>query len=100
MHWINLDFHYYYAKYPSTVICTSDQALAEFLLYRKNLAPRIGRGEMERTRIVESYGIMSLPKLSRLDNTRLGEDITQRLHAFWNKMEKAHEGEILFTPFQ
>ncbi len=100
MHWANLDFHYHYAKYPSTLVCTSDQALADFLLIRKNLGPRIGRERMLNTRVVNSYGDLNLPKLSRLDGTTLGDKITQRLQKFWQQLGEYPSNEILFTPFE
>jgi hypothetical protein len=98
LHWINLDFHYHYAKYPSTVVCTSDKALADFLLMRKNLGPRVGREAMLNARVVSSYGDLNLPKLSRLDGTSLGEKIAQRLLKFWQRLGKIQENEILFFP--
>lgn len=99
MHWVNLDFHYHYAKYPSTVVCTSDQALADFLLIRKNLGPRAGREGMLNARVVSSYGDLNLPKLSRLDDTALSDKITQRLLTFWQRLGEDPNNEILFTPF-
>jgi hypothetical protein len=99
MHWVNLDLHYHYAKYPSTVVCTSDQALADFLLIRKNLGPRIGREGMLNTRVVNSYGDLKLPKLSRLDDTTLGDKITQRLLTFWQRLGEYPNNGILFAPF-
>lgn len=99
MHWVNLDFHYHYAKYPSTVVCTSDQALADFLLIRKNLGPRTGREGMLNARVVSSYGDLNLPKLSRLDDTALSDKITQRLLTFWQRLGEDPNNEILFTPF-
>lgn len=98
MHWVNLDFHYHYAKYPSTVVCTSDQALADFLLMRKNLGPRIGREGMLNARIVNSHGDLNLPKLSRLDGTSLSDKITQRLLRFWQRLGEYPDDEILFAP--
>src|SRR5690606_14467829 len=86
MHWVNLDFHYHYAKYPSTVVCTADHALADFLLTRRNRGPRVGRAAMLSTQSVNSYGDLTLPKLSRLDDTLLGEEIAQRLLAFWQRL--------------
>lgn len=100
MHWMNLDFHYYYAKYPSTIVCTSDQALADFLLSRKNLSPRLGRTAFRNSNIIDAYGIITTPKLSRLDDTRLGEEVNQRILEFWKRMERDLEGEIYFTPFK
>lgn len=79
MHWVNLEFHYHRAKYPSTVVCTSDQALADLLLTRRNRGPRIGRDAMLYTNAINSYGDLALPKLSRLDQSSLGDDIAQRL---------------------
>ncbi|OMG51650.1 hypothetical protein BJN45_17165 [Azonexus hydrophilus] len=100
MHWVNLDFHYHYAKYPSTVVCTSDQALADFLLIRKNLGPRVGREGMLNARVVRSYGELNLPKLSRLDDTALSDKITQRLLTFWQRLREDPNTEILFSPFE
>ena len=99
MHWLNLDFHYHYAKYPSTVVCTSDQALADFLLIRKNLGPRIGREGMLDAQFVSSYGDLNLPKLSRLDGTTLGDKIMQHLLAFWQRLGEDRSNEIWFGPF-
>jgi len=99
MHWVNLDFHYHYAKYPSTVVCTSDQALADFLLIRKNLGPRTGREGMLNARVVSSYGDLNLPKLSRLDDTALSDKIARRLLTFWQRLGAEPNNEILFTPF-
>lgn len=98
MHWVNLDFHYHFAKYPSTVVCTSDKALADFLLIRKNLGPRIGREGMLNAQVVNSYGELNLPKLSRLDNSTLNEEVTQRLLKFWRRLGECPDNEVLFTP--
>ena len=100
MHWVNLNFHYHYAKYPSTVVCTSDQALADFLLVRKNLGPRIGRERMLNARVVNSYGDLNLPKLSRLDGTTLSDKIAQRLLVFWRRLGEYPNDEIWFVPFE
>ncbi len=100
MHWVNLEFHYHYAKYPSTVVCTSDQALADFLLIRKNLGPRAGRDGMLNARVVSSYGDLNLPKLSRLDDTALSDKITQRLLTFWQRLVEDPNDDIFFTPFE
>lgn len=98
MHWVNLDFHYHYAKYPSTVVCTSDQALADFLLIRKNRGPRTGREGMLNARVVNSYGDLNLPKLSRLDDTTLSDKITQRLLTFWQRLGENPSDEIFLPP--
>lgn len=98
MHWVNLDFHYHYAKYPSTVVCTSDQSLADFLLMRKNLGPRIGRERMLNARVVNSYGDLNLPKLSRLDDTSLSVKVSKRLLMFWQRLGEYSDDEILFAP--
>lgn len=100
MHWVNLDFHYHYAKYPSTVVCTSDQALADFILIRKNLGPKTGREGMLNARVVNSYGDLNLPKLSRLDGTTFNDKITQRLLVFWQRILEEQDNEILFAPFE
>lgn len=99
MHWANLDLHYHHAKYPSTVVCTSDQSLADFLLIRKNLGPRTGREGMLNTQVVNSYGNWNPPKLSRLDDTALSDKIMQRLMSFWQRLGENPDNEIFFTPF-
>lgn len=98
MHWVGFDFHYNYAKYPSTVVCTSDQALAGFLLIRRNLGLRTGRVGMLEARAVNSYGKLNLPRLSRLDDTVLGEEIGQRLLTFWQQLSQEPGDEVWFTP--
>jgi hypothetical protein len=99
MHWVNLDFHYQYAKYPSTIVCTSDQALADFLLARRNLGPRAGREVVLNAGAVNSFGDITFPKLSRLDDTFLGDEIAQRLLDFWCKLSQDPGDEVWFTPF-
>lgn len=99
MHWVNLEFHYHYAKYPSTVVCTADRALADFLLVRKNIGPRLGRAALLNAQTVNSYGNLTLPKLSRLDDTHLGEEVAKRLLAFWRQLSQDPETDVWFAPF-
>jgi hypothetical protein len=98
MHWINLDFHYHYAKYAATVVCSSDQALIEFLLVRRNLGPRAGREAMASASVVDSHGKFDLPVLTKLDDSALGDRIAQRLSQFWQQMSQTHQGELWFMP--
>lgn len=98
MHWINLDFHYHYAKYPNTVVCTSDTALADFLLMRRNQGPRRGKYEMQHGNVVDSYGEMNPPPLSRLDDTRLGDELGQRILRFWQQLGPLGDDDVWFGP--
>lgn len=100
MHWVNLEFHYHRAKYPSTVVCTSDQALADFLLARRNRGPRSGLDAVLHTNAINSYGELTLPKLSRLDQSSLGADIAQRLVLFWQRMGEDPRDDIMFAAFE
>ncbi len=98
MHWINLDFHYHYAKYPNTVVCTSDSSLADFLLMRRNQGPRRDKHDMQLGKVVASYGEMTLPPLNRLDNTKLSDELGLRIHQFWQRWEPLRDDEIWFGP--
>jgi len=82
------------------VVCTSDQALADFLLIRRNRGPRIGRDAMLHTNAINSYGELTLPKLSRLDQSSLGDDIAQRLVQFWQRMCEEPRDDIMFAAFK
>lgn len=96
LHWINLEMHYHRRKYESTIVCTADQALADFLQLRRNLSPRIGRAAAEASRVVESFGTQKLPALSKIDETRLGLEIAQRLIAFWRQLAVVSKDDIRF----
>lgn len=96
MYWVSLDFHYHYAKYPSTLVCTSDLALADFLTTRKNIGRRVGRSAIMRGEPVDSSGVLNLPHLSQLDDTRLGDDIALRILDFWGKVTSDLNGETWF----
>lgn len=100
MHWINLDFNYHYGKYQSTVVCTADQALADFLLMRRNLGPRRSSAMMTSSAFVESFGTLNLPNLSRIEGTHLGAEITQLLLAFWQRLTADSKSENIFFGLQ
>ncbi|MNV50172.1 hypothetical protein D3C71_1421660 [compost metagenome] len=92
--------HDHRAKYPSTVVGTSDQALADLLLTRRNRGPRIGRDAMLHTNAINAYGDLALPKLSRLDQSSLGDDIAQWLVQFWLRMGEESRDDIMFAAFK
>lgn len=98
MHWVNLDFHYHYAKYPNTVVCTSDQALADFLLVRRNRGPRDAKEALQRGNVVESFGDLDLPRLARLTDTRLGEELGRRMLRFWQRLGPLSDADVWFGP--
>lgn len=96
MHWVNLDFHYHYAKYPNTVVCTSDQSLADFLLMRRNRGPRNAKIALERGNVVESYGDINLPRLGRLTDTKLVDELGLRIWRFWQRLSPLQDSDIYF----
>ncbi|WP_296468134.1 hypothetical protein [Rhodoferax sp.] len=99
MHWINLDLNYYYGKYQSTVVCTADQALGDFLLMRRNMGPRGSSAMMTSSAFVESFGTLKLPNLSKIEGTNLGAEINQLLLAFWQRLIAVSKNEnIFFAP--
>lgn len=101
MHWVNLDFHYHYAKYPSTIVCTSDISLADFLLIRTNSGPRIGKSAMLNRDVIVSYGNIIFPKLSRIDQTKLGSYITEKLLDFWDELFNSNPNDAIWVgPFR
>lgn len=100
MYWVHLNFHYHYAKYKHTIICSQDESMVELLLTRKNLGPRQGPSLLFEGEVVNSFGEFSPPSLARIDDTALSDVIAQRLLSFWSQMKVPAEDEVWFTPFQ
>jgi len=55
---------------------------------------------MLHTNAINSYGELTLPKLSRLDQSSLGDDIAQRLVQFWQRMCEEPRDDIMFAAFK
>ncbi|MNL73987.1 hypothetical protein D3C87_1995320 [compost metagenome] len=48
--------------------------------------------------VVDSFGTLELPVLSRFEGTRLGSEIERRLVAFWQQLALISKDDIRFGP--
>lgn len=96
MYWIHLDMNYHIKRYENTVVCTSDEALVTLLTQRLNTGPRLDPKVAAEQSDIESSGVIFGPSLSRIEETRLGNQIRNRLLQFWSKLDKASTADVKF----
>lgn len=78
MYWIVQEISYHKDQYENTIVCTSDQALAELLASRVNRGPRGQIDSSNTTDVFEVYGDFSPIKFKRLENTKLENEILKK----------------------
>lgn len=96
MYWIHLETNYHFKRYEGTVICTSDHALVQLLCHRKNMGPRLDPSEIQGVTDFSSMGIFTLPSIARIDDTKLGPEISKRLMRFWLHLDEESTDDVKF----
>lgn len=96
MYWTVQEMSYHKYQYENTIVCTSDHALAELLVSRINRGPRGQISFSTIINVIESYGNFSPVKFKRLENTKLENEIFQRLIPLLIALESTDKNAIKF----